>query len=58
MDISKLTKDQKLEVMHVGLCTIFVHMDIMSPWEEIMRGGVHFKTVKNFNLTQLEQGKK
>jgi hypothetical protein len=56
MDMSKLTKDQKLEVMHVGLCAIFTPYGYYEPLGRDEEGWIHFKTVKKFpNLNQKEQ---
>ena len=56
IDIKKLTKDQKIEVIHVGLCTI------LSPYGYYNKVGVdnegwpHFENVKKLpNVEQNQQ---
>lgn len=56
IDIEKLTKDQKIEVIHVGLCTI------LSPYGYYNKVGVdnegwpHFENVKKLpNVEQNQQ---
>ena len=56
IDIKKLTKDQKIEVIHVGLCTI------LSPYGYYNKMGVdndgwpHFENVKKLpNVEQNQQ---
>lgn len=56
IDIEKLTKDQKIEVIHVGLCTI------LSPYGYYTKMGVdnegwpHFENVKKLpNVEQNQQ---
>ena len=56
MEIDKLTKDQKVEVMHIGLCVIFTPQGYYKPKGRDKEGWIHFEPLKKFpNLNSDEQ---
>jgi len=56
LEIDCLTKDQKLEVIHVGLCAIFVSPGYYKLIGRDQDGWLHFKQLKKFpNLNNEDQ---
>ncbi len=54
--LGKLTKDQKLDVIHIGLCAIFTPYGYYEPIGRDNEGWVHFISKKKFpNLDPKEQ---
>ena len=43
MDVKKLSKDQKIEVMHIGLCVIFTTQGYYKPKGRDKDGWIHFE---------------
>ena len=54
--MGKLSKDQKLDVIHIGLCVVFIpygHYEVVGRDSE---GWIHFKSIKKFpNLNAEDQ---
>ena len=48
IEFNKLTKDQKVEVMHIGLCVVFAPQGYYKPIGRDQDGWIHFDTVKKF----------
>ena len=56
IDVKKLSKDQKIEVMHIGLCVIFTNQGYYKPKGRDKDGWIHFEELKKFpNLNSDEQ---
>ena len=56
MDFNNLTKDQKVEVMHIGLCVVFTPQGYYKPKGRDKDGWIHFESLKKFpNLNSDEQ---
>ena len=55
---SKLTKDQKLDVIHIGLCAVSLHLVTMSPLEEIKMVGFILSLLKNSQNLLLKNKRK
>ena len=56
IDIKKLTKDQKIEVIHVGLCTILSPYGYYNKMGVDNEGWPHFENVKKLpNVEQNQQ---
>ena len=56
IDIEKLTKDQKIEVIHVGLCTILSPYGYYNKMGVDNEGWPHFENVKKLpNVEQNQQ---
>ena len=52
----KLSKDQKLEVIHIGLCVVFVPYGYYEVVGRDNEGWIHFKSIKKFpNLSAGDQ---
>ena len=48
MKFDKLSKDQKIEVMHIGLCVVFTPHGYYKPIGRDQDGWIHFDAVKKF----------
>jgi len=44
----KLSKDQKLDVIHIGLCVVFVPYGYYEVVGRDSEGWIHFKSIKKF----------
>ena len=56
MPFERLTKDQKLDVIHIGLCAVFTPLGYYEPIGRDQDGWIHFKSIKKFpKLTSKEQ---
>ena len=52
----RLTKDQNLDVIHIGLCAVFIPLGYNEPIERDQDGWIHFKPINKFQkLTSKEQ---
>ena len=56
MPFERLTKDQKLDVIHIGLCAVFIPLGYNEPIGRDQDGWIHFKPINKFQkLTSKEQ---
>lgn len=55
-EIDKLSKVQKLDVIHIGLCAIFIPYGYYEAVGRDSEGWIHFKSIKKFpNLSPEDQ---
>ena len=51
----KLSKDQKLDVIHIGLCVVFIPYGYYEPIGRDKEGWIHFKSIKKISKIKCKE---